>query len=994
MKKLIQFLLIAVLSSPIGAIRWVGWGGCFAQYPTLLKDINTTGETSPKGFITYNNIVYYAHNDNARGTELWRTDGTAAGTYMLKEICAGYQGSNPSGFIIFKNTLFFTAFTKNEGTELWKTDGTEAGTVLVKDIHFAANSGNPLKLTNCGDFLIFSATDSINGTEIWKSDGTMAGTSILANLTPGAGSSVVEEIVYAPSFFSAGIFFSVKNNGVAYTRIYSTSYNYVGTPTLSSPTLVVSATGTLNTNYTNSLCWYNFGLYFSNLGQRLYKYDGTNITNIKTFGGGVSAAPVTLFNGKMYFAQQSITNGTELWQSDGTTAGTVMLKDIYAGANSSNPYGFIVGNTQLYFIAIDGVGSNAVWKTDGTAAGTVKASNNNISNEKGLIAVDNDILYFQTGGTNSYFRLHKYDPVTNITTRLKDPLPTYTFYTANYGAALLGHTLIFNGYEYYSGVEVWKTDGTVAGTSMVKDVSNGSSDPLGFTLVGNNIFFAATVNVYSVPFVTDGTTAGTQALANVTYPEQDGTVAFVNVNGTVFFRANDLGNNGSELYKTDGTYAGTVLVKDINTITSNSSSVPNSLCNGNGTLFFSADDGVNGAELWKSDGTSAGTVMIKDINTGANSSSPNNLIYFNNFVYFMATDNSNNTSLWRSDGSVAGTTLIKTINTTANAFANNFTIFNNKLFFSANDVTNGNELWSSDGTTAGTNLFKDINTLGNAGSSISNLTLSASIMYFTANNGTNGVELWKTDGTVAGTVMAANISPDTFGALSSTPRNLTPVGNLLFFSANLLLDPNGPVTRGRQLWRSDGTNAGTYFVKEINPSDDSDEISPNFLGKFQTIGAYIYFPASDGSHGTELWKSDGTAAGTSMVIDLFEGYNNDGLYPTARLISNELSGQLFFEGTNGQNGRELWSFIFCPNTLNINTTVATNTQKQQASNTLTSSSNIANTDFTHDNLTVNYTAGNSITLQPGFQVNARQFSAGPAISVRETFFRADIGGCN
>ena len=256
MKKLIQFLLFAVLSSPFG-----GWGA-FAQYPTLLKDINTTGETSPKGFITYNNIVYYAHNDNARGTELWRTDGTAAGTYMLKEICAGYQGSNPSGFIIFKNTLFFTAFTKNEGTELWKTDGTEAGTVLVKDIYFAANSGNPLKLTNCGEFLIFSATDAINGTEIWKSDGTTAGTSVLANLTSGTGSSVVEEIVYAPSFFSAGIFFSVKNNSVAYTRIYSTSYNYVGTPTLSSPTLVVSATGTLNSNGASGICWYNFSLYF------------------------------------------------------------------------------------------------------------------------------------------------------------------------------------------------------------------------------------------------------------------------------------------------------------------------------------------------------------------------------------------------------------------------------------------------------------------------------------------------------------------------------------------------------------------------------------------------------------------------------------------------------------------------------------------------------------------------------------------------------------
>lgn len=153
-------------------------------------------------------------------------------------------------------------------------------------------------------------------------------------------------------------------------------------------------------------------------------------------------------------------------------------------------------------------------------------------------------------------------------------------------------------------------------------------------------------------------------------------------------------------------------------------------------------------------------------------------------------------------------------------------------------------------------------------------------------------------------------------------------------------------------------------------------------------------PANDGSHGTELWKSNGTAAGTNMVIDLFEGYNNDGLYPVPRLFANSGNGQLFFDGTNGQNGRELWSFVFCPTNLNITSLVSTSFQKQQAFTSLTSSSNIANTDFTHGNLTVNYTAGSVIMLQPGFQAIGRQFSAGLAIDIRNTVFRADIGGCN
>lgn len=68
-----------------------------------------------------------------------------------------------------------------------------------------------------------------------------------------------------------------------------------------------------------------------------------------------------------------------------------------------------------------------------------------------------------------------------------------------------------------------------------------------------------------------------------------------NVNGTLFFRAND-DAHGIELWKSDGTPTGTVLVKDI--IPGSSGSVPKSLINVNGTLFFTADDGIHGRELW------------------------------------------------------------------------------------------------------------------------------------------------------------------------------------------------------------------------------------------------------------------------------------------------------------------------------------------------------------------------------------------------------------
>ena len=96
----------------------------------------------------------------------------------------------------------------------------------------------------------------------------------------------------------------------------------------------------------------------------------------------------------------------------------------------------------------------------------------------------------------------------------------------------------------------------------------------------------------------------------------------VDVNGTLFFTTSDP-TNGEELWKTDGTDARTVLVKDINP--GLASSFPANLTNIDGMLYFAATDGVNGAELWKSDGTAAGTILIQDIVVGIGGSSPGNL---------------------------------------------------------------------------------------------------------------------------------------------------------------------------------------------------------------------------------------------------------------------------------------------------------------------------------------------------------------------------------
>src|SRR5262249_39046212 len=162
----------------------------------------------------------------------------------------------------------------------------------------------------------------------------------------------------------------------------------------------------------------------------------------------------------------------------------------------------------------------------------------------------------------------------------------------------------------------------------------------------------------------------------------------INVNSTLFFVAND-GTHGRELWKSDGTSKGTILVKDINpdsTTYYQGSGPPNptDLVNVNGTLFFSANDNTHGAELWKSDGTAAGTVMVKGIKPGAAGSNPSHLTNVGGTLYFSANDGSNGTELWQSDGTAAGTVLVEDIYPgSLGSYPTSFAVSGGHLFFSA-----------------------------------------------------------------------------------------------------------------------------------------------------------------------------------------------------------------------------------------------------------------------------------------------------------------------
>src|SRR3954470_16131965 len=124
--------------------------------------------------------------------------------------------------------------------------------------------------------------------------------------------------------------------------------------------------------------------------------------------------------------------------------------------------------------------------------------------------------------------------------------------------------------------------------------------------------------------------------------------------GPAFFFSADDRAHGSELWKTDGTPEGTVLVEDIRP--GPEGSIPRTLTAVNGTLFFVADDGATGSELWRSDGTEAGTGRVKDANPGSGSGAGIDfrMAELNGTVIFTGDDGSG-PRLWRSDGTEAGT---------------------------------------------------------------------------------------------------------------------------------------------------------------------------------------------------------------------------------------------------------------------------------------------------------------------------------------------------
>lgn len=465
--------------------------------------------------------------------------------------------------------------------------------------------------------------------------------------------------------------------------------------------------------------------------------------------------------------------------------------------------------------------------------------------------------------------------------------------------------LVFSADDGSTGRELWTTDGTVAGTRLLADIwpGGGSASPSSLTSLGDGrVVFAAADPVHNTElWATDGTTAGTRLVLDINTassgygPSYPGNFALLE-NGRALFVASDP-EHGYEPWVTDGTAEGT-RVLETNPGSGYSYLSGAFVALNDGRALFSVSDSERGSELWATDGTQDGTGLVADIYPGPGGSSPG--------------------AYYGSPGMLA--------------------LGDGRAVFGADDGANGRELWISDGTEGGTYLLADLwpgtyNPYPGSGdfpgsSNPANFTaLGDGRVLFTAADPDRGTELWITDGTAGGTRIVADIWTGTtvpYQGANPTPASSSP-GNIRALGDGRAVFAADDGVHGRELWVTDGTEAGTCLLADVwegggsgNPggggsySPAPSPSGPPPYGSGYGPGGILalgdgraVFSATDPVHGNELWITDGTPGGTRLVEDInrnAQGYANS--VPSYFAALGD--GRVVFTADDGANGAEPW----------------------------------------------------------------------------------------
>jgi ELWxxDGT repeat protein len=881
----------------LGLLAAIGlFGSAEAQLARRVANLNTAPGGAPRGgfsVATVGDRVYFTLADEANGTELWSTDGTAQDTKLVIDLqpgpdvapppgqpscasCGGPVNPYPTGLVRFHDALFFRAGDGTWDATLWRTDGSAAGTTSLDHDESGNAIRNPSNLTVAGTFLYFFANDRYpsSSVELWRTDGTIAGTKRLHRF----------ESPDAPFFSSL---FSGAMSPLGNTLLFAgydaqhgaELWKSDGTPEGTGPVADLKP-GAASSDPSSIVTLDDHAFFLADdgtHGRALWMTDAKTVTFVYSFPdnpAGVAMRESGVFKGRLYFtycpngatcslwksdgtsggtqillaghdatalspaasgvvfAAGDTDHGRELWVTDGTVEGTRLLRDLRSGPESSFIEQFFELDGLVYFSAYDGTDYQA-WRTDGTEAGTVPLGPPAAGSIEAAVGFRHGAVLLTQQGYGQE-QIWVTDGSRAGTAPLTPASPDVSSRPDKLAA--LGNVVLFSA-NATSGTGLFRSDGSADGTTLVQSLIP-TSEPISGSIVAlgeKAAFLGATAAGYQI-FASDGTPAGTFPLG---IAGGDPRLEIVTSGASAFFRSGCCG-----LWKTDGTVAGTIRLMELPLNTYSNRFYSMTSWRGGIAFITDTDLAPPSPRLWVSDGTAGGTSQVSDVYVD----------HFGREPYLAALGD---------------------------------------LLLFASRGTSGAELWRSDGTSPGTARVAVLPfSPGAAYAYVDSFVRSGPFVFFRLVNGYDSgdtsQELWRTDGTDQGTIHLAQF-PNSRGFFDDVSW-LTDVAGTLFFSAPDL-------AHGAELWKSDGTPQGTALVADIRSGK-----SPSAPQNLAAIGGLLVFTASDGEHGLEPWVSNGTAAGTRMLQDLDPGPSSSA--PSGFVAAG---GRLFFAANDREAGRELWS---------------------------------------------------------------------------------------
>jgi len=758
-----------------------------------------------------------------------------------------------------------------------------------------------------GGYAWFAADAAGAGIELHRTDGTAAGTSVWLDLVPGAASSSPRPLAVVGN----RVVFQAANPHANEYAVWASDGTAAGTVRLWGGIDSITEVRVLGTVNGRIVC-------------------ADNRADWRIFSSDLTAAG-TVQLGSFYQVGEAVVHGNELlllgrWSDYRlyATDGTSLVERKALGGMALS--GFAALGADQFFL-VDVFGQTQLWRTDGTTTGTTTVMGFGATQGPGSIATAGGQLLI--GAVNQLFVS---DGTAAGTAAIAAPFTTARSLTA------VGNLVYFTSLGA-TGEELWRTDGTAAGTLLVSGLAGADYDQM--LAVSGRLFCFVWTSSGQVLLCSNGTPAGTQTIP-VTLSAQYASLAALGaeVVGTFGFAS-----SGMELYASDGTLAGTRRLTH-NQERPGVRSASRGVALGE-TLFVVADTAPFGRELWRTDGTAAGTALVQDLTPGPGHGVNEFAVATFRGQLWFASGN----ALWRSDGTAAGSSLVVQPDP-AVPWLSGVVAAPDHLLFSTGGSGGVQRLWRSDGTAAGTVELDSAGTY----QTLSNWFQVGGLTFYIKQNFFSR-ELWRTDGTLAGKVFLG-LSEDAFGVLGNRvlfrrasgagldiwsttgtvasnvlvahvtwpPLSSAAIGDRLvwvaldghvFATDGIALNTALPVPRvvqrpvcgsdgvylvtedpveGCVLYRTDGTSAGTMRAARVGQGPGAGAFTLDTIG----AGNRLFLAGNDGSTGSEPWISDGTRTGTKLLADLNANGNSN---PQLLGVAGH---RAYWIADDGIVGRELW----------------------------------------------------------------------------------------